>query len=56
MINFKGEKQFRLEKNTSGNESDESNPITLHTLSDRQKVVIETIIMRLSTKEAHIFT
>ena len=37
------------------NDKNESNPITLRTISDRQKVVIETVTMRLSTKEALLY-
>jgi hypothetical protein len=37
------------------NENNERNTITLRTISDRQKIVIETITMRLSTKEALIY-
>lgn len=55
MINCTGEKDFKLEKNTIENERLENNPITLRTLSDRQKEVIETITMRLSAKEALIY-
>ncbi len=37
------------------NENNESNSIILRTITDRQKIVIETITMRLSTKEALIY-
>lgn len=37
------------------NTNNESNPIILRTLSDRQKIVIETMTMRLSTTEALIY-
>jgi hypothetical protein len=41
--------------NYENDNDNESNSITLRTLTDRQKVVIETISMRLSTKEALIY-
>ena len=37
------------------NENNERNTITLRTITDRQKTVIETISMRLSTKEALMY-
>ena len=44
---------FNIDYDTNNN--NESNPITLRTISDRQKIVIETITMRLSTKEALVY-
>jgi len=44
---------FTNYKNEDNN--NESNSITLRTITDRQKVIIETINMRLSTKEALIY-
>ena len=41
--------------NYENQNNNESNPITLRTITDRQKVVIETITMRLSTKECLIY-
>lgn len=41
--------------NYENDNNNESNSITLRTITDRQKVVIETISMRLSTKEALIY-
>lgn len=48
-----GEKEFGLEKKID--EKNESNAIILRSLTDRQKVVIETMTMRLSTKESLIY-
>jgi hypothetical protein len=41
--------------NNDNENNNESNSITLRTITDRQKVVIETITMRLSTKEALVY-
>jgi hypothetical protein len=37
------------------NNNNENNPIILCTITDRQKIVIETITMRLSTREALVY-
>jgi hypothetical protein len=39
-------------KHNNNDDSNDSNPIILRSLTDRQKIVIETMVMRLSAKEA----
>ncbi|MGE5705530.1 MAG: hypothetical protein ACM3XP_02275 [Nitrososphaerales archaeon] len=52
MMHYNHEKEFGLEKKSGDNENIDSSAIILRPITDRQKVVIETITMRLSTKEA----
>ena len=53
MLNHNNEEKLGLEKKIYENE--DTNPIILRTLTDRQKIIIETTIMRLSTKEALVY-